>query len=285
MKIIRLIFSVLFILASVLAGVLTYLAYTHPELKNTVLNSKDLLERYLPVLADQVAPLLPAKLALGEVLVGLTVVFLAIATLLWPPSGPKKPAKKRAPTSSSVLDAVPASGSAAKDLPPMQAAELEQEMDASDDPEDGPEPQAAGTLDEAVMRDLINKEQLSINRAIATEIINKSYPRLVPVIGNFHDEESLVTLARQIIAILRIRVKLKDKTMSSYQFSQFEDKAYKMEEEKVFHRYSPKDPVALKPEQRALVGHVFALNSYRAVQQQLLASRDDWEFLSVKDLG
>jgi hypothetical protein len=285
MRVVRIILSLLFLLAAVALGVLSYLAATRDTLKGASIA----LNKFLPGALIEAAPALDVKIQLTYMLIGAAVVVLLIAGIFWPPYRPRrlrepKKGKKGAlgtqaegATVSSVLDAIPASSGTAHNLPAAQADGLTGELDAAD-------AQSQNELDEGELRELINMEQQSIDKDIASDIVKRSYPHLVPLIPMFYDEASLAAMARQIIAVLRFRVKLKDKSLSSYQFSQFEDRAYQTEEERILYRYSPKNAAALDDRQKGYIGKIFAQSSYRGVQQQLLAARDDWEHLSVKDL-
>jgi len=279
MRIVRIIFSLLILLGSVGLGVMTYVMFSSAKLKTATVN----LGNLVPALSD-------VSLLLWHACAGGAVFLLVLAGILWPPSRPRAKKGPPKPVASAVLDAVPASGKS-QDISPVQLEGLSKEMDgpssaaAADPGEMDAPPEGREASDDARLRELINMEQLKLDRKAGAKIIKESYPKLGHLVEYFHDEETVVTTARRVIAILRVRVKLNDPTMSSYQFSQFEDKVNQMEQEKILYRYNPQDKNSLNEHQRALVNKFFSQDSYRSVQQKLRAGRDDWQHMSVEDLS
>jgi len=292
MRIVRIVISLLLLLGTVGLGVVTFLVFNSEKLNSAKLPLKNLV----PALVEAV-PALDFSPLLWHSLAGGSVALLLLAGIFWPPARLKSRKSPPKPAASSVLDAVPASGKT-QDISPVQLEGLAQEMDsppgpADVDPDAAPEDLPEGldspapapaASDDARLRELINMEQLKLDRKAATRIIKESYPKLGHLVEYFYDEETVVTTARRVIAILRVRVKLNDPTMSSYQFSQFEDKVNQMEQEKLLYRYAPQDKSALNEQQRALLNKFFSVDSYRSVQQKLRAGREDWQHMSVEDL-
>ncbi len=291
MKIFRLILSLLVLFVGVAAAAYTVIMFQDPRLSTLVINVKRLvpaeIANFLPMM------LMDVQVSAMWLLGGVAAFLITLAGLIWPPrvfgemqlkKRVRELERKNQKTDRGLkLDAAPTDAPAApatgkKKLPTFRAKQLQKGMDGQ---EGVATPESVST---AVMRELINKEQQTIDRQIATEIIEKSYPGLSPIIPKFYDEQSLVSFSRQIIAILRIKAKLDDTNLSSYQFSQFQEKVYQMEEEKLLHQLEPVDSSVIPDDCKSMIGQIFDIKSYRQVQQDLRAGRDDWTARSVKDL-
>lgn len=290
MKIVRLILSLLFILAGVLVALLSFLTYSNPKVSKATVS----LEKVVPGVGDM-APILAEPVPLWGAWAGAAALMLLVAAWVWPKSlfkemRMRKKIKKQAAAGGVSPVAFEGSGLAA--VAPIPAAPspsspaLSRQMDATPGaaaPRGLAVQQSASEAD--MIQELVNKEQLNMTGEVARQIIERAYPQLAVIIPLFYNDDSMVTFSRQIIAVLRNKFKLQDKEMSSYQFAQFQEKVYQLEEDKLFYQYTPQDRSRLDQAQQASVGKIFDQRTYQTTQQHLRGSREDWVRLSLKTAG
>lgn len=292
MRIVRLVFSLLFLLGGVLAALLSFLTYSNPQLTKIVVS----LERVVPGIGG-LAPILAEGVPLWGAQAAAAAALLLVAAWVWPKNlfkeiRMRRKIRKAQRKRDAPAGVGPASASGKSALEPVQsggAGALAEEMDT--EPGEGEEspggaPAAVDPDAEAdLIQELVNREQLNISPEIARQIIERGYPELAGILPLFHNGDSMVSFSRQVIAVLRNKFKLKDKGLSSYQFAQFQEKVYQLEEDKLFYQYTPQDRSVLDEFQRECAGKIFDLTTYRITQQKLHASREDWTMLSLKNAG
>jgi hypothetical protein len=85
-----------------------------------------------------------------------------------------------------------------------------------------------------------------------------------------------------MIAIARNRLKLRDKTISPYQFSTFQNRVYQLEEETIGKQYTPADPDKVPADHKKDIGAIVDIKNWPRWQQELLAEKEEWKDISIK---
>ena len=141
--------------------------------------------------------------------------------------------------------------------------------------------EAQSSADE--MSRLIQWEQITLDDEKIDIVVGTMYPEISEWKDRFHGG-ALRDMAIRMIAIARNELKLRDKGISPYQFSSFQNRVYQLEEEVVAKLFAPSDPSQLRrAADRDRAGMVVDMKTWRVWQQQMLVGKEEWKDISIKN--
>ena len=265
MRIVRILLSFLAFLASLCAAGLSYFLYV----KDTDITFK------LPQIGK-----LPSINDVGFAVAA--VVILVLAYMLFPPRRIK-------------------GGPGSKDdSPKISRAQALAELKKMDDQktvaagpaEDEKKPKGSHEVstydrleDPDAMARLVAIDQGEMSHEVVTSLCNEFFPELVKIVGKIKpdDQRTLDTLGKHIISIGRNMLKMTDKELSDNQFSIFQERNFKAEQEEVLRLYQPSEASLLSEEQRSYVGILVDKRSWESVQRVVRGQRTDWIAISLSN--
>ena len=139
--------------------------------------------------------------------------------------------------------------------------------------------------DPEAMARLVAIDQGEMSPEVVTSLCNEFFPELVKIVGKIKpdDQRTLDTLGKHIISIGRNMLKMTDKELSDNQFSIFQERNFKAEQEEVLRLYQPSEASLLSEEQRSYVGTLVDKRSWESVQRVVRGQRTDWIAISLSN--
>ena len=270
MRIVRIFLSFLVFLASLCAAGLSYFFFAKEA--TTVYN--------LPPVG---------KIPLDVGFAVAAAVILVLAYMLFPPrrvkGGPgSKPEKSPKFSKAQAIAELKKKASDMKMEP--ESAQHEDEEQVDEEPEGSHDVSTYDRLeDPEAMARLVVIDQGEMSHEVVTDLFKEFYPELVKIVDKIKpdDQRTLDTLGKHIISIGRNMLKMTDKELSDNQFSIFQERNFKAEQEEVLRLYQPSDVSLLSDEQRSYMGIVVDKRSWESVQRVVRGQRTDWISISLSN--
>ena len=268
MRVVRYIFTFLFLLTCIAAVVA--LAYLYVELEGKRL----VYPISLPSMED------PLKVPVNVALTITALVALFLTVIAYPrgkpkPKGPAKPAARGISTA----DAKRALKSQTKQETIVNSTI---QMEATEEGKQDVSTYARLEDPEAMAR-LVAIDQGEMSHQVVKDLLKEFFPELVGLVDKIKEDDhrTLDTLGRQIISVGRNMLKMTDKELSDNQFSIFQEKNFKAEQEEILRLYQPENISLLSDEQRSYLGIVVDKRAWESVQRTVRGQRTDWVPISL----
>ncbi len=271
MRIIRYIFFIIFLIASLATAGIAYL----------LVQATQPLRLNLPYVGH---------VEIGYIVAGCAVIIFLISLMIMPFGKiAKRPGavKKLPPDPGQVQRAADRQAAAQREASKASSsAQPQKQFDESPPlpsvPEDKSETHESQQKWERVMQQLVAVEQKGITIDVLQQLLDDFYPELAGLTGRIdHSHASTIeTLGKQILEIARFKVKMRDPHLSDNQFSTFQDKAFDAERSGIVQIYKPDPNAALNNVQKEAVGMVFDKRDWESSQRKIRGERTDWHTMS-----